>query len=114
MIIGAEVALLIIGLYALIAGKLPTNNKARHVVQGWPARVIGIICLLPIPLAFLVCMGVAMLLVAQGQVVTPDSFFWVGTAIEGSMIVLCLVVVAVLSHVYRTPVEPPQSEEGRA
>ena len=97
MIIGAEVTLLFIGLYALIAGKLPTNKKAKHIVQGWSARVIGVICLLPLPLAFLVNMAIAVLFAAQGRQVTRDSFFWVGTAIEGSIVVACLVVMGVFT-----------------
>jgi hypothetical protein len=110
MIIGAEVAMLVIGLYALIMGKLPTNKKAKHVVRDWPARIIGVICLLPIPLALLVSMAVAALFVAQGRQVTPESFFWVGTAIEGSIVVACVVAVGVLARVYRTPVEQPQPD----
>jgi hypothetical protein len=88
----------------------PTNKKAKHVVRGWPARVIAFICLLPIPLAFLVGMVVAAVFTAQGRQVTRDSFFWVGTAIEGSVVAACLVAAAVLSRVYRVPVEPPPEE----
>lgn len=40
MIVGAEIALLVIGLYALFAGKLPTNKKAKYVVQGWISALI--------------------------------------------------------------------------
>jgi hypothetical protein len=110
MIIGAEVAMLIMGLYALIAGRLMTGKKAKHVVQGWPARLIGVICLLPIPLAFAVGTAVAAILVALGRTVTRESFFWVGTAIEGSIVLACVVAVAILSRVYRTPVGPPQPD----
>jgi len=110
MIIGAEVALLIIGLYALFTGKLPTNKKSKHTVQGWPARVIGIIGLLPLPLSFVVATGVAMLFVLQGREVTHESFFWVGTAIEGSTVLLCVAAIVIISRVYRTPLEQPPIE----
>ena len=113
MIVGAEIALLVIGLYALFAGKLPTNKKAKYVIQGWPARVIGVIGLLPIPLSFMVGMAVAASFVAQGKAVTRESFFWVGTAIEGSAVVLCFAVIAVLARVYRTAAEQ-QVEDGHA
>src|SRR4051812_47520397 len=102
MIIGAEVAMLIMGLYALIVGKLMTNKKAKHVVQGWPARLIGVICLLPLPVSLVACTAVAALLVARGRPVTRESFFWVGTAIEGSIVLACVIAVAILSRVYRT------------
>ncbi len=93
MIIGAEVALLIIGLYALIKGKLPTSKKAKHVVQGRPARVIGIIGLLPLPLSFAVVAVVVAVFIAQGKPVDQESFFWVGTAIEGSIVLACAVTM---------------------
>jgi len=112
MIIGAEIALLFIGLYALIKGQLPTSKKAKHVVRGWPARVIGIIALLPIPVSFGLGLAVALLFVVQRKQVTGDSFFWVGTAIEGSVLGVCFVAIAVLSRVYRIPVEQPRLEEG--
>lgn len=106
MILGAEIALLYIGLYALIKGTFPISKKAKHVVRGLPARVIGVICLLPLPLAFVVSFFVAMIFVAQGREVTQKSFFWVGTVIEGSIVMSCIVAVAVLSRIYRLPVAP--------
>src|SRR5438552_14838385 len=72
MIIGAEIALLFIGLYALIKGQLPTNKKSKHVVRGWPARVIGIIALLPIPVSFGLGLAVALLFVVQRKQVPGD------------------------------------------
>ena len=109
MIIGAEVALLIMGLYALFAGKLMTNKKAKYVVQGWAARLIGVICLLPIPLSTVICMAVIVILTARGRPVTKESFFWVGTAIEGSILLACFITVLILSRVYRTPVQPDRA-----
>src|SRR5437899_2470508 len=102
MIIGAEVALFLIGLYALITGRLSTG---KHVVQGWPARVIGIIGLSPVPLSFVAGMAVAALLVAKGTDVTRQSFYWTGTLIEGSTVILCAMTMGILARVYRTPVE---------
>jgi hypothetical protein len=106
MIVGVEVALLCIGLYALFTGKLPASQKSEYIIQGLPARVIGLIGLLPIPLSFLVASAVAAWFVAQGKPVTRESFFWVGTAIEGSVLAMCFVAIAVMSRIYRTPVVP--------
>jgi hypothetical protein len=110
MIIGAEIGLLVLGVYALIVGKLPTNKKSKYVLRGWPVRLIGIIAVLPIPMSFLVASMVAAFLVVQGKEVTRESFFWVGTAIEGSVLVICIAVIAVLSRLYRRPIEPPRAE----
>jgi hypothetical protein len=64
MIIGVEIALLCLGLYAVIMGRFPFTKTAKHTVQGWPARVIGVIYLLPIPLSFVVATAVAASFVA--------------------------------------------------
>ncbi len=106
MIIGAEVAMFVMGLYALIKGRLMTNKKAKFVVEGWPARVIGVICLLPIPMAIAVGILVAAIMVAQGKQVTEESFRWVGIAIEGSIVLICAITAGILARVYRTPVIP--------
>jgi hypothetical protein len=104
MIIGAEVGLFLIGLYAVVTGRLSTS---KHVVQGWPARVIGIIGLSPVPLSFLASTVVIALLVAIGKHVTQQTFFWTGTLIEASTVILCAIVMGILARVYRTPVETP-------
>ena len=106
MIIGAEIALLVVGIYALIAGKLPVAKRAKHVVTGWHARVIGVIALLPLPVSFVIASAVAMLFVARGKTITQESFFWVGTAIEGGVLLVCLLVIAILSRLWRIPVLP--------
>src|SRR5262249_32488167 len=108
MIIGAEIALLLIGLYALITGRFQTTGGGKYVVQGWSARAIGAIGLLPIPLSLVASTLVAALFMAQGRAVTPESFFWVGTTIEGSIVVACALAMFVLSRVCRTPGEAAQ------
>ena len=111
MIIGAEIAMLCIGLYALFAGKFPTNKKSKYVIEGGPARAIGLVCLFPIPLSLSVGFLIGVLFAAQGKPVTQESFFWVGTAIEASILVACIVAVSVLSRIYRTPVKPETEDE---
>jgi hypothetical protein len=105
MILGAEVALFLVGLYALITGKLPTGAKSKHVVRGWPARAIGAIGLLPVPLSFVLAMAVAILFAVQGRDLRDRSLVWVGMAIEVAVVVTCVVFMAVLVRIYRTPVE---------
>jgi hypothetical protein len=111
MIIGAEIALLCIGLYALFAGKFPTNKKSKYVIEGGAARAIGLVCLFPIPLSLLAGIFIGVLLAAQGKPVTPESLSWVGPAIEVSILVACVVAVSVLSRIYRTPVKPEAEDE---
>jgi multisubunit Na+/H+ antiporter MnhB subunit len=114
MLIGAEIAMLIVGIYALIAGRLPTSKAAKYEVRGWPARVIGAICLLPIPLALAAGVVAASRMAAHGTEVTNKSFFWVGTAVEGGIVVACIVAVVVIRLSYRTPVAAQQAGDSRA
>ncbi len=86
----------------MITGRLSTG---KHVVQGWPARVIGVIGLSPVPLSFVAGIAVTALLLARGTPVTQQSFFWTGTLIEGSTVILCAMTMGILARVYRTPVE---------
>ena len=102
MLIAAEITLLLLGLYALIAGKLTLKGEPKRVIQGWPVRTLGVIWLAPMPVSFLITKAVAKLFVSQGREVTRESFFWVGTAIEGTTIAVCFVAGIVLLRKYRS------------
>jgi hypothetical protein len=52
MILGAEIGLAIMGLLALIRGRM-TVSKTK-VVVGWPARLLGLLALTPLPLVLLI------------------------------------------------------------
>ena len=114
MILGAEIALIVMGVYALITGKLLTSKKSKYVLQGWPARVIGLICLLPIPLAFVTSVVVATIFLTLGKPVNQESFFLVGAGIEIGVLILCVIVVTILERTYRTPVQQAQQLEPSA
>lgn len=105
MLIGAELALFILGVYALVTGRLLTDRKSKHPIVGKPARLIGLIGVLPIPLSMLVASVVAAVFVARGIEVAPGRFFWVGTAIEGSIIILCIAAMTVLMRIHRARAE---------
>ena len=52
MILGMEIGLAIVGILALIRGKFTVTKK--KIVEGIPARLLGVMCLTPIPLVLLV------------------------------------------------------------
>jgi hypothetical protein len=111
MILGAEVALIVLGLYILIKGKELPNKKSKFIITGWPLRFMGIICLLPIPLSFLGGVALGIWWVMQGKDVKDRSFFWAGTALELSVLVLCLLAITIISRTYRIPVSESRSED---
>jgi hypothetical protein len=114
MIIGAEVAMLVLGVYILIKNKALPSKKAKYVVQGWPLRCIGMIFLLPIPLTTLAALVVGFLGAAMGKDVGDPSFYWMRTAIQGSIVAVCLLGAAIIGRVYRVRVDEPQAESLQA
>lgn len=91
MILGAEIGLFVMGIIALVKGKL-TLSKTR-VVYGTPARLLAIIAFLPIPLAFAAGMVYGVVLAAQGREVTPDAVGLTLVGIEVAILVLCVVAM---------------------
>ena len=84
MIITMELILLVTGVYTLYAGKMPTFGTAlKYNVRGWPARVIGVICVLPIPLSAAAGFVVSLEMAAQGKDLADQSHFWRRFALEG-------------------------------
>jgi uncharacterized protein YqgC (DUF456 family) len=107
-----EVVMLLVGIYALIKGKLPFCKNAKHFIEAKPARIIGAICILPAPLSIGATMAVAAAMAASGRAVARDSLFWVGIGIELSAVIVCAVAAGVVARIYRKPMEgtsrPPE------
>jgi len=87
--------------------ELRFNAELKYEVRGWPGRVIGVICLLPIPLSLATGVVGSTLMAVQGKDLTDNSSFWVRTAIEGGVVLACAVAIGVIRLAYRTPVEAP-------
>ena len=51
MILIVEIILLVYGIIALSTGEFKLNNK--KIVKGLPARILGALCLIPIPFSML-------------------------------------------------------------
>ncbi len=109
MVTGIECALLYLGLHALLNGKLPAYTTATSVVQGRPARLIGVIALLPIPLTLVIGMAITALCASSGKDASDRSFFWMMTTVEGAVVVSCIAAIIVMGRIYRSS---PQSRFG--
>ena len=88
MILGAEIALVILGIYALVKGKL-TLTKTR-VVYGTHARLLAIIAFLPMPLSLVVGVIFGIILAASGRDATATSVRLTMVGIEVGVLVLCV------------------------
>jgi len=110
MILGIEIVLLIVGLCALVTGKL-TLGKNR-VVHGPAARLLGLVAVIPIPLAFLGGLFAGAAMSGGGQNPLDSSSRWIFTAIEAVLVLVCLIVVfGVGSLIAAPPDSLPSSQE---
>ena len=91
MILGMEIAMLVIGFLALVRGKLTITST--KVVEGAPARLLGMLAMTPLPLAFGV--GIAFVVTQGGN--NPEQFAednrWTLTAIEAGIVIGVAVLV---------------------
>lgn len=101
MILGAEIGLLIMGIYAVVTGKM-TLSKTR-VIRGTPARALGVVAILPLPLSFAIGLIVGVMMVAQGQSVNTGSNRWVFAGIEATIVVVCVIAIYAIGGRYAGP-----------
>ena len=71
-----DVILLILGIIVLIKGQVMLTRTKE--VRGTPARVIGVLLILPLPLGFLAGLLLGAFYVAQGKPVTESEIQGVG------------------------------------
>jgi hypothetical protein len=93
MSLGAEIGLIIFGIYALITGKL-TLTKNR-IVRGAAARLIAVIALLPLPLSLGIWSIVGFIAAGRGEFLDPTNP-WLQLKfglIEAGIVVGCLIAV---------------------
>ena len=109
MLIGAEVALLVLGLYALFTGKLLLRSKPP--VTGWRARIIGIIYLLPIPLAFIAGILITIVWVFSRHDQKDRALFWYVTGTEAGILVVCVVIASLLQRIFQKQVRAELADE---
>jgi hypothetical protein len=102
MILIVELIFLVGGLWALVTGKLPTalfNSGGRYTAEGPMVRVIGLLLIAPLPLAFLagVVMGLLfgepspglailfeIVLIVAAAVLSMVIFYRIRRPVEGS------------------------------
>ncbi len=92
MILGAEIGMFIMGVIALVKGKLTlTKNK---VVEGTAARLLAIVLMMPIPVAFTVGLiwGIAINVGNAGGGIQQPGFGSL-VAMELGIVVVCAAIV---------------------
>ena len=92
MILGGEIALIIYGIYALIRGSFRVG-KGRNVT-GNKARILGFLCLVPMPLSF--CAGAVIGVVSAVGGGAVENF-WLYTAAELIILIMVVIIISVLA-----------------
>ncbi len=92
MILGAEVALLIYGIWALIKASYSLGKDRK--VTGNKARILGFISLMPLPLSFFIGIIAGVFIALINQSVNPLIF----TVIELIMVIVVVVIIYVLGN----------------
>jgi hypothetical protein len=108
------IIMLVMGIYALATGKIKLSP--RRVVEGLPARVIGAVLCLPLPLHFGISFLVALAIASQQRGGAPELPIWTSFVGIGLMILCGLAAViigAVTAHRLETPARArPPVEHG--
>lgn len=102
MIGAAQIAMICIGLYLLIAGK---SKAGKRVLRGGPARVVGLVFMLPVPLAFMIGVGIGISLGLRHKPFHPEEWKGISLVIEAVAVVVCLVAGCVIARLYSKPLK---------
>jgi hypothetical protein len=98
MIIGAEIGMLIYGLFALVKGEFGLGKEKK--IYGLPARLCALICLAPLPLRF--CGGFAYGFCLGLSGVDPEriavDYRPIFAGIEIGVLVLVIIFVSIISQ----------------
>lgn len=104
MILGVEIAMLILGFVALRTGKLTLTST--RVVRGAAARALGVLCLMPIPLSYAVGFFIGVVITSAQGSFDPKPYFWSMAGLEGGMAVLCIVLIYAIGWPLTSPERP--------
>ena len=104
MLIGAEIGLFVYGIYVLITGKYSLGR--RGFVYGTPARILGVLCLLPLPVAF----GLGLIVGTLMALGIVEDITMLSLILEGGVLLIVIVLISVLSkRFYRQQQVPTMS-----
>jgi hypothetical protein len=107
--------MLIFGIISLVTGKFTlTRNK---VVYGTPARMVGLILVMPLPILVIVGVMLGFGLLAQGKQLTEAEMKQLTTTgmIIGAVVILaCFVAAIAVAAAYGEPARPAAVPRDRA
>src|SRR5690349_8225720 len=100
MILVLEIAMLVWGIIALVKGKLKISKTKE--VRGAKARLLGVVLVLPLPLAMMAGFVIGFTAARNGAV-NMDSLKWTLIGVEAGIVLTCLALAVVGGMVMGQP-----------
>jgi hypothetical protein len=105
-----EIVMLVFGIITLVKGAFKLTRK--KVVTGGPAYVVGVLLILPLPLALATGFAIGVMHGLQGGAPMDPELLRKAAAVEWSIIVIMLISALVVALVSAKPPQPPQDQFG--
>jgi cation transporter-like permease len=101
-----ELAMLVFGVFTLVNGSFRMSQE--KVVWGVPARIMGALLLVPMPLEFVIFFTTVFAYTAQGRPLDPENLRWLVLTNAGIVLGTC-VLILVIGLTAAEPVEGKKS-----
>jgi protein-S-isoprenylcysteine O-methyltransferase Ste14 len=95
------VAMFVAGIVALVTGKF--NVTGTKVARGAPARIAGIILLLPFPLSLMIGILVGIVMASSGKLPDQSTLLTVGAIVEFGVIAVCFTAALLIAGMNAVP-----------
>jgi hypothetical protein len=110
MILGIEIAMIVVGLLALVRGKMTISKN--KVVTGAAARLLGLVALTPLPVAFAaVALYVAVSGVGDPERFVEDNKLTIMLIEAGVVIGIAILVFGIGAAIGRPPEEKSEEDD---
>ncbi len=99
------IVMFVLGIVTLVTGTI--NVSRKKVARGAPARIAGVILLLPFPLSLILGIVVGLAMGASGNVPQGGSLLALGVALELGPIILCFIGAMLVAGLNAVPKDEP-------
>jgi hypothetical protein len=99
-----EIVMLIFGIIALVRGKFSLTRK--RIVEGVPARIIGVFLILPLPLSLIAGLAFGAGFLAVGKPVEGKELETIGRIVEFAIVAVCFLTALGIAMATAHPPRP--------
>ena len=88
-----ELAMFVLGVFTLVNGSFRMSQE--RVVWGVPARIIGALLLVPMPVEFVLFLTTVIVYAAQDRTLDPQNMKWLILTNAGIVLGTCVVILGI-------------------